>query len=129
MRPGTRSRAAATWAGPSGGGPAGGGEDLTADPGPVQQLGEEYVFTETADREEGGLFFFQLYPSGESELEDGMSIQVWSDFSGLATFAGYGRYGEENWEWFPYTLEFFDGSGTLIAAYDNPAVGGASSTN
>ena len=91
--------------------------------------GEEYVFTETADREEGGLFFFQLYPSGGSDLEDGMSIQIWSDFSGLSTFAGYGHYGEENWEWFPYTLEFFDGDGALIAAYDNPAAGGASSTN
>ena len=78
---------------------------------------------------QGGLFFFQLYPSGGSELEDGMSIQMWSDFSGLATFAGYGRYGEENWEWFPYTLEFFDGSGALIAAYDNPAAGPAVSTS
>ena len=91
--------------------------------------GEEYVFTETADREEGGLFFFQLYPSGGSELEDGMSIQMWSDFSGLMAFAGYGRYGEENWEWFPYTLEFFDGSGALIGTYDNPAAGPAVSTS
>ena len=91
--------------------------------------GEEYVFTETAEREEGGLFFFQLYPSGGSELEDGMSIQMWSDFSGLATFAGYGRYGEENWEWFPYTLEFFDGGGALIGTYDNPAAGPAVSTS
>ena len=58
-----------------------------------------------------------------------MSIQMWSDFSGLATFAGYGRYGEENWEWFPYTLEFFDGSGALIGTYDNPAAGPAVSTS
>ena len=91
--------------------------------------GEEYVFTETAEREESGLFFFQLYPSGGSDLEDGMSIQIWSDFSGLSTFAGYGRYGEENWEWFPYTLEFFDGSGALIGTYDNPAAGPAVSTS
>lgn len=40
-----------------------------------------------------------------------------------------GAYGEENWEWFPYTLEFFDGSGALIAAYDNPAAGPAVSTS
>ena len=63
---------------------------------------------------QGGCFFFQLKRQGNGNTsEDGALWFLVSSFS------------PEDLSSYPYTLEFFDAGGALIAAYDNPAAGGA----
>ena len=112
--------------------PAGAGSaTLTIDLSPLFEGYEDYnglgeVYTIHGELQES-VFFFQL----AMNYIHGVNGQYGNlDSLELSVFRYIVNYGSpEELESCPYTLEFFDGSGTLIAAYDNPAVGGASSTN
>ena len=78
-------------------------------------------------QKQGEVFFFQVDARrGDALPEDaGRDLHDSRDLADMALWFVTHTAIPEDMACYPYTLEFFDAGGTLIASYDNPAAGGA----